>query len=245
MLTSPCRYTLNIKGIPYKTVWVEYPEVEALCKKIGAPPTGKKPDGAPLYTLPTIFDPNTSKAVSDSALIVRYLDATYPAAGPTLVPPALDALLAAFQDAFMGAAFGTGHLPAVMLPAACGALKPPSYAYFKATREAMLGPLDELAPAGSEKRTTHWAGVAKTFGEVIGAGWMGKGPDGKERLFFMGGDTLCYADVTIAGFLKCIQKLTTPEEWTNVMSWDNGRWARFMEAFKPYEAEDAGSVVEL
>ena len=182
--------------------------------------------------------------MSDSSKIVRYLDATYPSSGPTLLPAELDALHRAFDAAVLASTFGGGHLAPLVLPAGCAAMNPRSAEYFRRTREAMFGPLEAMAPAGSEKRAEHLKGCAKAFGETI-AGWLGKTPDGKERLFFMGGDTLCYADVTIAGFLKCIQKLTTPEEWKNVMSWDNGRWARFMEAFKPYEAEDAGSVVEL
>ncbi|KAJ7192476.1 hypothetical protein B0H12DRAFT_1082684 [Mycena haematopus] len=32
-------YALNFKRIPYRTVWVEYPEIEARCKEIGAAPT--------------------------------------------------------------------------------------------------------------------------------------------------------------------------------------------------------------
>ena len=85
------RYTLNIKGIPYKTIWVEFPDVKALCQKIGAAPTLPLPDGTMMYTLPTLYDPNTKTAVSDSAAIARYLDRAYPHAGPTLVPPEVDA----------------------------------------------------------------------------------------------------------------------------------------------------------
>ena len=29
LLSHTIRYCLNIKGIPYKTVWVEYPDIEA------------------------------------------------------------------------------------------------------------------------------------------------------------------------------------------------------------------------
>ena len=92
------RYTLNIKGIPYRTVWVEYPDIKPLCLKIGAAATEKLPDGSPLYTLPVIFDPNTSKAIADSAAIARYLDVTYPTHVPRLIPEDMDALHAAFQD---------------------------------------------------------------------------------------------------------------------------------------------------
>ena len=68
------RYVLNIKRIPYKTVWVEYPDIKPLCLKIGASPAESLPDGSPLYTLPVIYDPNTQTPVSDSAAIARYLD---------------------------------------------------------------------------------------------------------------------------------------------------------------------------
>ncbi|KAI0322567.1 hypothetical protein OF83DRAFT_1080149 [Amylostereum chailletii] len=34
------RYFLNMKDIPHKTIWVEYPDIEPEMKKIGAKPTG-------------------------------------------------------------------------------------------------------------------------------------------------------------------------------------------------------------
>ncbi|KZP02399.1 hypothetical protein FIBSPDRAFT_808778, partial [Athelia psychrophila] len=43
------RLALNIKGLPYRTVWVEYPDIEQLCKKIGAAKTNS---AAAPYTLP-------------------------------------------------------------------------------------------------------------------------------------------------------------------------------------------------
>ena len=92
-------------------MWVEYPDVEPLCKKIGAAPTGTKgADGSPLYTLPTIYDPNTKTAVSDSSKIVRYLDATYPSSGPTLLPAELDALQA------QGALTRSSCFPSILNP---------------------------------------------------------------------------------------------------------------------------------
>ena len=85
------RYTLNIKGIPYKTIWVEFPDVKALCQKIGAAPTLPLPDDTMMYTLPTIYDPNTKAIVSESAAIVRYVEKTFPDFKPTLVPSETDA----------------------------------------------------------------------------------------------------------------------------------------------------------
>ena len=42
---SSIRYALNYKRLPYKTVWVEYHEIEPVAKKVGAKPTKTKPNG--------------------------------------------------------------------------------------------------------------------------------------------------------------------------------------------------------
>ncbi|KAF8509530.1 hypothetical protein BU17DRAFT_70416 [Hysterangium stoloniferum] len=68
---------LNYKGIPYNTVWVEYPEIAATMRKIGAAPTSTKPDGSPHYTIPM----GSPTVISDSWKIVEYLEETYPSSG--------------------------------------------------------------------------------------------------------------------------------------------------------------------
>ena len=45
MILSPVRYALNYKKLPYKTVWVEYLEIEPVARKVGAGPTKVKPNG--------------------------------------------------------------------------------------------------------------------------------------------------------------------------------------------------------
>jgi len=45
MSLSPVRYALNYKRLPYKTVWVEFHEIEPVAKKVGAKPTRLKPNG--------------------------------------------------------------------------------------------------------------------------------------------------------------------------------------------------------
>ena len=59
------------------------------------------------------------------------------------------------------------------------------------------------------------------------------------------GAGICFADVTVAAFLKWLRKLLPEEEWAEVMAWDGGRWARFMDVFAPHEVEDVGGDVEL
>ena len=227
------RYTLNIKGVAFKTVWVEYPDVEAVCKEIGASPTGIR-NNAPLYTLPAIYDPNHNIAVADSAAIARYLDRTYPRVGPTLIPHEIDALHTAFQDAFASTGFPR-HLARLIMASICAILNPRGEEYFRRTREEMFGSLEALAPAESEKRAEHWEGAEKAFGTI--ARWFATEPHGEEMLFFMGHDKICFADITLAAFLKGMQKLVSVDEWARVMQWNGGRWARFMDAFKPYEGD--------
>ena len=80
-----CSYALNYKGILLKTVWVEYPDIEALYHTLGIPAASTKPDGSPYYALPVIQDPSTQRIISDSWAIVKYLDEAYPDT-PTLLP---------------------------------------------------------------------------------------------------------------------------------------------------------------
>jgi glutathione S-transferase len=87
--TWKVRLALNYKRIPYRTVWVEYPDIQPLCLAIGAVQT----TGG--YTLPIIHDPNTDRVVSDSWEIVKYLDAQYPERA--VIPAGQDGLQYAFM----------------------------------------------------------------------------------------------------------------------------------------------------
>ncbi|KAI9498661.1 glutathione S-transferase [Zychaea mexicana] len=69
--TCKTRYALNYKGIPYKTVWLTYPEVHSEIPKL------TKKDGRP--TVPVIVDLlHDSTVVQDSWEIVKYLEEVYP-----------------------------------------------------------------------------------------------------------------------------------------------------------------------
>ena len=99
-------FILNYKRIPYRTVWIEFTDVEDTLRAIGAPPSARKPDGRPVYTLPVIVDPlrslNAPVILSNVNNIADYLEATYPAR--SIFPEGSRALQALFvhyiQDIF-------------------------------------------------------------------------------------------------------------------------------------------------
>ena len=74
-LTLWSRYLLNIKGLPYCTQWIEYPDIADHLKSFGVPPT--EPGTLTPYTLPAIYDPKTKRVVAESSKIAAYLDDEY------------------------------------------------------------------------------------------------------------------------------------------------------------------------
>lgn len=223
---------LNYKGIPYRTQWVEHPDIAATLKAIGMkpnPPTALAP-----YTLPAIYDPRTRTAIQDSLKIVAYLDEAYPET-PQLYDPSTRVLQAAFQDALFQAAQQPVNPLAV--PICIGYLLPASQEYFRPKMEAFMGrKLADFCPP--EKRPEQWVAVEKGFGVL--ASWFESAGD--DRLLLTGGGAngkhgrVSHADTSLAAFLiflrLCLGK--DSQEWRRVESWNGGRWKRFMDYFEKW-----------
>ncbi|KAL0578009.1 hypothetical protein V5O48_003959 [Marasmius crinis-equi] len=225
--TWKTRYTLNYKGLAFETVWVEYPDIEETCKKIGVPPTGKKLDGSDLYTVPFIDDPSTGAKIADSLLIAKYLDVTYPDT-PTIIPPGTSALQAAFSDAFMSK---MTPLWQFALPKSTYVLNPRSEEYTRRTRLPLFGmTMEEMYPKG-EKKVAEWQRLKAAFGDIDR--WLGK-----EGVFVMG-DTLSFSDFVIAAFILWCRFLfgTNSDEWRDISSWNDRRWEQLLQSLKQYEGQ--------
>ena len=69
---APARLFLNLKGIPYKTEWIEYPDIAPTFKSLGIPPND---EGVP-YTIPTIRIGD--KYIMDSKKIAAELEKQFP-----------------------------------------------------------------------------------------------------------------------------------------------------------------------
>ncbi|KAJ3486894.1 hypothetical protein NLJ89_g11766 [Agrocybe chaxingu] len=228
--TWKTRYCLNYKRIPYKTEWVEYPDIEPLCKRVGIAPTSKKEDGSGRdhYTLPAIYDPSTGAYVSDSFAIAQYLDKTYPDT-PRIFPGGTDGLQAAFEPAFRS---NLGELWRFAILAECVGLNPVSEEYFRRTRKEIGGKtIEEVVPKG-EEAVKVWKGVEEGLGRVDA--WYQKN-DGKGR--YLLGETLSWGDFVVAGYLICSKIIWGEEsrEWKDIGSWHGGRWKALIESLKKYE----------
>ncbi|KAK7690189.1 hypothetical protein QCA50_006840 [Cerrena zonata] len=226
--TWKTRYGLAYKGLPFKTEWVEYPDIESLCKKLGAPPTWKNDDGSPLYTLPVIYDPSTKTVVEESFKIAKYLDKTYPNT-PRLIPDNTAALQSGFRMGFELNV--TEPLWDLVVLAACNNLNPRSQEFFRRTREANGKKLETYASPGEvhdmalKKVETGLKKVSQWFDHNDGTG-----P-------FVMGDIISHADFALAGRLMWGKVVwgEDSEDWRAIMGFENGRWERYMKALEKYE----------
>ncbi|KAF8994495.1 hypothetical protein BDQ17DRAFT_1366887 [Cyathus striatus] len=210
------RLILNYKQLSHKTEWVEYPDIEAFSKKHGIAPTGKKPDGSPLYTLPAIYDDTTGVYLADSVPIAQYLDKTYPDT-PVVVPAGTEALMQAFLDSYMATI-----------------LNPVSSVYFNETRPAYFNSnksLQEIAPKDEDR-------VQALETVKIGMEDIKKSYDKNGGKKFIMGDSPTFTDFVISAWLLGVKLVYGDDshEWKEVSRWQGGRWTRLLEDIKPYQA---------
>ncbi|KAF9478093.1 hypothetical protein BDN70DRAFT_913847 [Pholiota conissans] len=219
------RYVLNFKGIPYKTEWVEYPDIENLWKKLGIAHTSLKADGRPHYTVPAIYDPSTGVYLSESLQIAEYLEKTYP--DTPIFPHNTLGLQWPFNDVF------TSNLSSLwnfITPAICWKLNPTSEVYFRATREESFGQtMENLFPKG-DAAVAEWAKLREALGKVDVLYSKTSGP-------YLMGDTLSWADIVVAGYLTMIKVIfgEDSQEWRNISTWHDGRWKKCIDNLKKYE----------
>ena len=221
------RVVLNYKGIPYRTEWVEFPDIEPLSKKLGIKPTDHNSDGSPLYTLPAIHDPSTGVYVADSTAIAEYLEKTYPNT-PSVFPIETIGLQKAFDATF------ERSLEAVwsfILPATNLKLNPVSEEYFRRTREIAFGQkLEDIVPTGNA-RTEEWGKFEKGLASVHSylALTDKKGP-------YILGDTISWSDLVLFSFLYWFKLIwgENSREWKDIASWNGGRWEAHINALSKY-----------
>ncbi|KIK58970.1 hypothetical protein GYMLUDRAFT_202224 [Collybiopsis luxurians FD-317 M1] len=230
--TWKTRYCLNYKGLPYRTEWVEYPDIEALCKKIGAEATGVDDDGVtPYYTLPVIYDPTTNRVISESFKIAIYLDATYPDT-PRVLPPGTRGLQTSFNHLAMLRTYP--HVGMFVRAKVYERLpRGKSQEYFKRTREISFGKkIEEWAPKG-EDAIKAWQAFENGL-KLLDLPYQVAMEENE-------GDYLCgenptFGDFALAGIFQWCKTGygSDSEEWKEITGWQNGRWGKFLEDLDKY-----------
>ncbi|KAF8515789.1 hypothetical protein BU17DRAFT_93205 [Hysterangium stoloniferum] len=230
--TWKARLVLNYKQIPYKTVWVAYPDIEDTLKKIGGKPTGVKPNkggNVPLYTLPAILDESgdTPVVITDSLAIAEYLDAKYP--DRPVLPKTGRALEHAFEQFLdLGPRIPFRQL---MLGASYKIQEERSKPYWLRTRSEWYNiDLIGLSPEGPV-RDGHWNELEKgldKLAEVLDK----NGPDVE---WVAGGSEPTRADFIMTAWLLWI-KIVVPDEWEKkVKPLNGGRWDKLLKKTEAWQ----------
>ncbi|KAF4576801.1 GST N-terminal domain-containing protein [Pleurotus pulmonarius] len=197
------RLMLNYKQIPYKTIFLEFPDIEPTLKNLGL--ASHDSTSKLKYTVPTIHHVRTNTYIMDSSRIAQFLEATYPDP-PVALSSELGREIQAKARAAISPAFRTS-----LMPREINILSPRSQEYFRRTREAWLGhPLEDLLLPGKEEQA--WEAVAdamRAVGELMlthkaeGPFVLGASPSYTD--FFITGSLQTAREVDEAVFQRCIK----------------------------------------
>ncbi|KAF1975098.1 hypothetical protein BU23DRAFT_588793 [Bimuria novae-zelandiae CBS 107.79] len=184
------RMVLNMKGIDYKTEWVEYPDLTPTLKGFGLPPNDPNDPGYFTdYTSPAIRYADGTYAM-DSWTIVQELEKQYPTPSLHLDDP----IVAKLREIPIMSPIRSHLIPKVPRKL----LNKVSADYFYITREERFGkPLDEVERGATEEQWEQVKPIAKEIGDLLRE---------KDGPFFLG-ETISYADVIFVTILKFLERL--------------------------------------
>ncbi|KIK34459.1 hypothetical protein CY34DRAFT_812898 [Suillus luteus UH-Slu-Lm8-n1] len=180
-------------------------------KSIGATPIGRKDrQGADVYTIPVLSDPNTGAIITDTLEIASYLEKTYPEKPifPNNSEPFIRELNSTFASLL---------LPAIkpLFARTAEILSPVSGKFFTEARSVYV-PL----PWGVE-HDEDWDPLEKMYNTVYE--WYQK-TEGK----WIMGDAFSYADITVASSLLWYKRVVKEDEWARISSWNGGKWVQLL-----------------
>jgi glutathione S-transferase len=218
------RYVLNFKKLPYKTVYLEFPELKDVLQAAGVPPITTK-SGDIFYTSPSIVDDATGAAISDSFKIAEYLDKQYPDT-PKAFPPGSKGLQAAFYEQFDS--IFSGFVP-LMMPQVPDVINLASREYYFDTRPKIFGkPWDQLRPVGEELDKT-WRNTKGFFDSMDKWYEESGGP-------YLMGNAPSFADFAVGAFLVAVKMVNgeDSEEWGKISTWHDGRWFKLVKDLEEF-----------
>jgi len=226
LITNIFRYALNIKGLPYRTIWVDYCDIQAEMAKLGAK-TSSERFGRPVYTLPTIYDPNTGSTVSEPWFIAEYLDTKYPNMA-VLMSPSTRGLQSALL-AKLTSSLASRQISLLTVRRTMDLLTPASMDTYRDVVLLTYGGTPDQVEAKGVMRQEALASAVTFFGDLDRA--MGDSP-------FIGGENPCFIDVFLASIIVTNRIIAGEDAdlWRALQESHHGRWVRFMQAFNKWEA---------
>ncbi|KAJ7763016.1 hypothetical protein B0H16DRAFT_1311417 [Mycena metata] len=226
------RLILNYKRLPYRTVWVEFPDVEATLRSIGAPPSSRRADGRAVYTLPVIVDPTrnaqTPTILSNTNNIAEYLEATYPAR--PVFPEGSRALQTLFVH-YIQEIFAKPLLP-IMVPISHDRLPERTQSHFHGASRAgtpIPGSSHPLPPGAAREHAWQLVKEQFDFLAIVLDKNVGDG-DGVVAQ----GNRVSYADFALCSVLLWVEQMAPHDGWARIRDWNGGRWARLRRRCQDY-----------
>ncbi|KAI9258969.1 hypothetical protein BDA99DRAFT_514645 [Phascolomyces articulosus] len=178
--TCKTRFTLNYKGIPYKTVWLTFFEVHSEIPKLTK--SGRKP------SVPVIVDKlNGDKVVQDSWEIAKYLDEAYPDT-PRLFNNDFGTQLFFYNYATKHIVFQVFKLVLPNLLHGCGDMKE----WFITSREAIFGTSLENVRGNPEEQAKILAENLEPIGTVL------------KEYPYVNGHQASWSDIMLAAYLHLL-----------------------------------------
>ena len=226
----PPRLALNIKKIPFDTVWLLIREVEAKAKEIGAKPTHEYIDGRPCYVAPlVVFETGDTKtALAGSNKIARYLDEKVPE--PPLFRQEI-AVIESMATNFLDVVLG--NVRPVLLIHAVAAFDQVSADYFKHTRKLIKGslPFKQLVP---QKQKTALQAKRSMFANLDG---LATHFDLAGRDNFRITPEVSYVEIKLVAMLHSFRAVAEHSkagsehagDWVALAAANGGRWRKLME----------------
>ncbi|KAF2447486.1 hypothetical protein P171DRAFT_470751 [Karstenula rhodostoma CBS 690.94] len=184
------RMVLNMKGVDYKTEFVEYPDLVPTLKALGLPPNDPNEPGYFVdYTSPAIRYADGTFSM-ESWHIVHALEKQYPT--PSLHLD--DSIVEKVRNLAVVGPIVQNLMPKVPK----NLLSDVSAEYFYLTRESMFGkPLQQVEAEAKDENWEDMKPVAKEIGDLLRE---------KGGPFFLG-ETVSYADVCFVTYLKFMEML--------------------------------------
>ncbi|KAH7929210.1 hypothetical protein BV22DRAFT_1003381 [Leucogyrophana mollusca] len=214
------RLILNYKRLPYRTCWVEFPDVEQTLQSAGAAPTSVRSDGRPVYSLPAIVDPIRSPrqpvVLSNANAIAEYLETTYPAR--QLFPEGSRAVQSLFVH-YVQEIFVKPLLP-IMVPLSHQRLPERSKTHFRHSSPNVAVP--EQAWRAVQDQFDFLAAVLDKNAGMDGDGVVAQGFE------------VSYADFAVCSVLIWIEKVSPHDGWARIKQWNGGRWSRLWDRCHSY-----------